>query len=169
MASILILSGPIGAGKTTVARALLDAATPPTAYVEGDVFWSFLVKPEPRTRQRNIQTIMRAMVRTAAAMAGDGWDVLLDFSIPPAFAARAVTRLKDLDVRYVELRADLATCAERAAGRAEGVIADYQPYEGFHALFDADDRFVVRTDDKGPSETAAIIRQGLAAGHFRLG
>ncbi len=53
MSAVVMLSGPIGAGKTTVARELVDIWPGPLAYIEGDRFWSFLVKPaegDPRTR-----------------------------------------------------------------------------------------------------------------------
>lgn len=168
MGSILILSGPIGSGKTTVAKALLENAIPPTAYIEGDVFWSFLAKPPPSARQRSFPTIMRAMFRSASALAGDGWDVILDFSIPPPFAAGAAARVPELDVRYVELHASLEICAARSASRAEGAIADYRPYADFFDAFNADPRFVVWTDDADPKSAAAAIRDGLAAGRFRL-
>jgi hypothetical protein len=111
---------------------------------------------------------MKAMLRSAAAFAGDGWDVLLDFSIPPAFAAGAAARMPDADLRYVELRASLAICAERAARRAEGVIADYEPYADLYAMFAADERFALHTDDASPEEVAVMIRSGMAAGQFRL-
>jgi chloramphenicol 3-O-phosphotransferase len=168
MGSIVVLSGPIGAGKTTVARALLAAAEPPTAYIEGDVFWSFLVKPPRQARQRNFQGLMRAMFRAAAAIAQDGYEVILDFSMPPAFVARASARLSDVDVRYVELRASLEICAQRASTRTEGVIADYGPYADFYAMFDAEDRHVIRNDTTDPEAVAAAIREGLKAGRFRL-
>ena len=44
--SVIFLSGPIGAGKTTVAKALLPLLPAPLAYIEGDTFWSFIRKDE---------------------------------------------------------------------------------------------------------------------------
>jgi uridine kinase len=40
--SVIFLSGPIGAGKTAVARELLHLLPAPLSYIEGDVFWSFI-------------------------------------------------------------------------------------------------------------------------------
>jgi guanylate kinase len=42
--SILILSGPVGAGKSTVARELVSSATGPIAFIEGDTFGPLLSK-----------------------------------------------------------------------------------------------------------------------------
>ena len=54
---IVLLSGPVGAGKTTVAQELIKAAVDPTVYIEGDKFWFFIVKgdkpsEEARTSER---------------------------------------------------------------------------------------------------------------------
>lgn len=168
MGSIVVLSGPVGAGKTTVARALLALAEPPTAYIEGDEFWRFLAKPRPGGPARNIRTVMPAMFRAAAAIATDGYEAILDFSLPPAFVRAASARLPDTPTHYVELRPAPEVCAARAATRAEGVIADYAPYAEFYAAFDAEDRFVIRNDQTTAADVAAEIKAGLADGRFLL-
>jgi uridine kinase len=47
--SVIFLSGPIGAGKTAVARELLQLLPAPLSYIEGDTFWSF-IRIRRRTR-----------------------------------------------------------------------------------------------------------------------
>lgn len=169
MGSIIVLSGPVGSGKTTVARALLTIAEPPLAYVEGDVFWSFIAKPGALGgRQRNFPTIMRAMFRSSAALAAGGYATLLDFSFPLWFLEPARARIENTPVHYIELRPSLATCAARAAARAEGAIADYAPYAEFYDTFAADERLVIRNDDADPADVAAEINAGLADGRFLL-
>src|SRR5579862_9887080 len=88
--SIIVLSGPVGAGKTTVARQMARSADAPTVLVEGDVFWTCIAKGHPgRPRQQGFQTLMRAMIRAAAAFAAEDFQVILDFTIPPWFLSAA--------------------------------------------------------------------------------
>ncbi len=169
MGSLVVISGPIGAGKTTVAKALVKASPPPLAYIEGDDFWRYLAKPRPGGPRRNLQAIMRAMFRAAAAIAADDYEAILDFSMPPAFVRAAAARIPDKPVHYVELRPALEVCASRAANRSEGVIPDYAPYADFYDAFDAEDRFVIRNDTRDPADVAVEIRAGLADGRFRVG
>jgi gluconate kinase len=170
MGSLVVISGPIGAGKTTVARALVDASPPPLAYIEGDDFWRFLAKPRAGGPARNLRAIMPAMFRAAAGIAADDYQAILDLSLPPAFVRAASARLtRDTRVHYVELRPALAVCAARAANRAEGVIADYAPNADFYDAFDAEERHVIRNDAADPADVAADIIAGLADGRFRLG
>ena len=61
MGSVIMLSGPVGAGKTTVARELIALLPGPISYIEGDTFWSFIAKAEKRARRENFPVIMRAM------------------------------------------------------------------------------------------------------------
>jgi chloramphenicol 3-O-phosphotransferase len=167
--SIIVISGPVGAGKSTVAKALVRAATAPTAYLEGDVFWTFLARPISGGPRRNLQSMMRAMTRAAAAFAADDYEVILDFSIPPAFLERAAARLGETELHFVVLKPALAVCAARAASRSEGVIADYDAYADFYVMFDAADRHVIANDDLAPEDVAARIRAGVSAGAFRFG
>lgn len=37
-------SGPVGAGKTTVAKELVALLPAPVSYIEGDIFWYFVAK-----------------------------------------------------------------------------------------------------------------------------
>jgi len=170
MGSIVVLTGPVGAGKTTVARELVKSAAAPTAFIEGDVFWSFIARaPAGRPRQRSFQTIMRAMFRSAAAFAADDFEAILDFTMPPAFLERAAARVESTRVHLVILRPSEPVCAARAAARSEGVILDYGPYRDLYALFDGAERHVIRNDAISPTAAAAAIREGLAAGTFRIG
>ena len=126
-----MLSGPIGAGKTTVARELLVLLPAPVSYIEGDTFWSFIDKPHSRDRREVFQVIMRAMTAAAIPFARSGYEVLLDFSIPPQFLGTARKILKEVPLNYVVLRPSLSVCETRAASRAEGRIIDICQASGF--------------------------------------
>ncbi|MGH9688243.1 MAG: AAA family ATPase [Candidatus Acidiferrales bacterium] len=168
MGAVIMLSGPVGAGKTTVARELIPKLEGPVSYIEGDTFWSFIAKPENWSRRENFPVIMRAMTAAALPFARSGFDVLIDFSVPPEFLDTARKILKDVPLDFVVLRPSQAVCEARAAGRAEGRIADYTPYRSFYSLFDAATRFTICEDEAEAAIVAARICNGLSAGTFRV-
>jgi chloramphenicol 3-O-phosphotransferase len=167
MGAVTILSGPIGAGKTAVSKELIALSPGPLASIEGDQFWSFLVKRGERDRREDFRAIMRAMTSAAGSLARTGHDVLLDFSIPPPFVPSAQKILREAPLNYIVLRPPLEICEARARDRAEGKILKYD--RGFYALFAADARHVVEPDNgESPRAIAESIVQDLKAGRFRV-
>ena len=56
--SIIILSGPIGSGKSTVAQELIPSSPAPVVYIEGDKFWFFLAKGfETKGRSKTLEPL----------------------------------------------------------------------------------------------------------------
>lgn len=81
---IIFISGPVGAGKTTVAKELVKSSSHPVTCIEGDQFWFFIAKGgDVRGRSKNFKTIMSAMTAAAVPYALAGYEVIVDFSIPP--------------------------------------------------------------------------------------
>lgn len=162
---VTILSGAVGSGKTSVARHLLPLLPEPACYIEGDTFWSFVARPGTREKRENFRVIMRAMTAACIPFARSGFAVLLDFSIPPDFLPTARAILKEVPFDYVVLHPGLTECSRRAAGRNEGRILDYKPYESFHDLFTGV-KGAIADETATPEEIAAQIHAGLAAGAF---
>lgn len=165
---VVMLSGPVAAGKTTVARLLLPLLPGPWAYLEGDTFWSFIAKAEKRSPRENFPVIMRSMTAAAIPFARSGFDVLLDFSIPPDFLPTARKILKEVPLDFVSLRPSIELCTRRAAGRSEGRIDDYEPYRSFYALFEKTGTAVIGDDEATAETLAGRVRDGLLAGQFRV-
>jgi gluconate kinase len=170
MGSIVILTGPVGAGKTTVARELIALSPGPMACIEGDTFWSFIAKGAGKGRHHDFRMIMWAMAAAAVPYAAAGYEALLDFSIPPWFleTVRKVIKRREVPVDYVVLRPSEAVCAARAAARADGKIPDYAPYHDLYVSFDDAAGNILRDDAGSAKVVAASIRDGLDAGRFRL-
>jgi hypothetical protein len=171
MTSIILLSGPVGAGKSTVAPALVAASTGPMACIEGDLFWSFIARTPPKhTRRKSFRMIMLSMVASALPIARSGFETIVDFSIPPWFldTAHAIAAARDVPLHYVALCPPEPICAARAAARAAGAIPDYQYYHDLYAEFDTDPRTILRDGATDPAALAERIRRGLDEGKFRL-
>ena len=164
--SVILLSGPIGSGKTTVARQLIALLSPPVFYIEGDTFWPFFVNRDMHSRREQFRFMMRSMTAAAVPLAKEGYQVIVDFSIPPDFIDTARKIVKDLPLHFVLLRPSLDVCAKRAATRQDGRITDYNG--GFYELFEATKWNAICDDQADARELAVRIRDGLDRADFRV-
>ena len=166
--SVIFLSGPIGAGKTAVAKALLPLLPAPLSYIEGDTFWSFIRKNDERAVTDNFPVLVRSMTAAAVPLARSGFRVLIDFSIPPTFVQTARKILKEVQFDFVLLRPSLEVCAKRAASRAEGAIRDFAMLKNFYARFEEGTVESICDDNADPESLARLIADGLNQGRFRM-
>jgi len=165
--SVIFLSGPIGAGKTAVARELLPLLPAPLCYIEGDTFWSFIRKGGERGPRENFPVLVRSMTAAAIPFARSGFRVLIDFSIPPGYLDTARKILKEVPFDFVLLRPSLEVCVKRAASRKEGAITDERVTD-FYPLFEGGGVESICDDDAGPASLARRIAEGLNEGRFRV-
>ncbi|MGH9534215.1 MAG: phosphotransferase-like protein [Terriglobales bacterium] len=165
---VVLLTGPVAAGKTTVARELQKILPPPVAHIEGDAFWPFIPPPVAAHREEMFPVLMRAMTAAAIPFARSGCRVLLDFSIPPAFYPTARKILKEIPLQAVVLLPRLAVCETRARGRVECPLDDYGMYREFYALFQEGSASALCDDAASATALALRIRDGLAEGRYRL-
>jgi len=111
---------------------------------------------------------MRAMTASAIPFARSGFDVVLDFSIPPQFLSVARKILKEVPLKYVVLRPSEVVCSARAATRQEGTISDYSKYSDFYLLFEGFDHYTISDDEADAAVIAALVLDGLNNGRFRV-
>ncbi len=166
--SVIFLSGPIGAGKTTVAQELLPLLPAPLSYIEGDTFWSFINKSGERGLRDNFPVLVRSMTAAAVPLVRSGFVVVIDFSIPPAYVDIARKILKEVPFDFVLLRPSLQVCVARASSRKIGAITDHARLKNFYALFEDGSIEPICDDNADPASLAQQIAEGLKQGRFRV-
>ena len=165
---VIFLSGPIGAGKTAVAKELVQLLPAPLSYIEGDTFWSFIKKEGERSFRDIFPVLVRSMTAAAVPLARSGLPVLIDFSIPPLFVDTARKILKEVPFDFVLLRPSLEVCAKRASTRKEGAITDIERLKNFYARFEEGNIEAISDDSADPASLARRIAEGLNQGRFRV-
>ena len=170
---LIVVTGPPGAGKSTVARGLADHFNP-SALIAGDVFFGFLargaVRPWLAEANEQNEVVIKAAAAAAGRYAAAGYTTVFDGVIGPWFLPTfaAATGLERLD--YLVLLPTVELCVERVATRAGHGFTDEPATRQMHlqfALAEVDRRHVLRDPPRQPEEVvdevlAALGSDGLA-------
>lgn len=181
-ASILVITGPPGAGKTTISR-LVAETVDPSVHLEGDVFWHFIrrgyIEPWRVESGEQNRIVVRAVARAAGAYAAGSYTVILDWILGPWFVDEFLANLSTatLQVDYLVLRPSLEVALQRATsdtvdrrpwwGRPLGIEAARQMHEQFAEL-GIYEPHVLDSTEQTPEETARIARDLLSSGSLGL-
>ena len=120
MGRLLLITGPPGAGKSTVARIVADRAKR-SVLVSGDTFFGFLARGaiQPWLAESNEQNeiVTRAAASAASTYAASGYSTVYDGVVGPWFLPvfLSATTLEQLD--YVILLPDVESCVRRVETR----------------------------------------------------
>jgi len=170
-APIILLSGPPGAGKSTIAQQLVSLMPGQVANIEGDTFWKFFAKGfDVPGRRENFKTIITSMLVAAMPYARAGYTTIIDFCIPPWFlnTAFTLTQTRQIPLDYIVLYPPEELCAKRAATRQEGIIDDYAIFKEFYASFNDATRHIINDDTADAAALANRIKAELEEGRFRV-
>jgi predicted kinase len=172
----VILTGPSGAGKSTVGTHVARTFDP-GVHLRGDAFLhviarGFIAPWLPASRHQN-ETVQSAITAAATRYAAGGYTVVLDWVLGPWALEQlaAETGNADVDVHYVVLRPDEATCLARATARPAPELVDPEPvlriFDSFRDLGPYE-RHVVDSTALTAEETAAQVLGAVETGSHRL-
>jgi predicted kinase len=161
---LLIVTGPAGVGKSTVSRMVASSVAKSVHLRIDDFLWSVVggyVHPWlPEAREQN-EVIGGAVIAAAMQFLAAGYTVVVDGTVFPDSLeelGRACVR-RGVPLHYVVLRADLATCVDRAASRnADGT--DAKQIADVHARFETvgpHERHVVEAVATAEEVAAAVL------------
>lgn len=169
MGSLVVVTGPPGAGKSTVAQVLASEADH-SVLVEGDSFFRFLASGAvdpwlPASHDQNT-IVTRAAAAAAGAFALGGYATVYDGVVGPWFLPTfgAATQLEQLD--YVILLPSVDICVRRVATRRGHGFTDEPATRKMHAEFAGAriaERHVLRDPPENPAEVAVLIESVRAA------
>jgi cytidylate kinase len=168
---ILVITGPPGAGKTSVSEALV-ARTERSVLVDGDAFFGFVrrgrVPPwEPAADRQNC-AVIRAVGAAAEQFAVAGFFTVVDGVIGPWFLEAFLEHVTH-PVGYVILRPSAEVAMKRAVARDMPALVDPVPisdmFNAFSAL-DDHERFVIYSTLMDTQETTDAIVRLILKGEF---
>ncbi len=168
-----MVTGPPGAGKSTVARLLVEAF-PTSALVQGDAFFTFVrggwIEPWMREAHGQNETVIAASAAATGRFAAGGYSVVYDGVIGPWFLP-AFTRATGVrEVEYVVLLPPEDVCLARVATRVGHGFTDADAARRMHREFataEVQERHVLRDADGKPADVAAEILERRARGQLR--
>lgn len=172
---ILLLTGPPGGGKTTVAGLVADRL-PMSVHLVADTFWhhvrSGYVLPWLPAAHRQNEVVLEAVAAAARQFANGGYAVVVDGVVGPWLLAPFLRQADTgQDVHYVVLRPDEQTALARAKARAAPALVDDVPLRHMYAEFSAlgeYERYVVDTSQMSPDDTADHALRLLSGDTHRL-
>ncbi|HEV2887943.1 MAG TPA: AAA family ATPase [Jatrophihabitans sp.] len=170
MTELIVIAGPPGAGKSTVARILADGFAR-SALVVGDDFFAFVRQGyiDPWLDEANQQNdvVIRAAAAATGRLVTGGYQVVYDGVIGPWFSAAFLAATGLEEMHYAVLLPSLDCCQARVTDRTGHGFSDLAATEQVHRQFAGagiDERHLFTDDRDDPDTTAARVRARISDG-----
>jgi len=174
--AVIVVSGPPGAGKSTVAAALAQRCEL-GVLLRGDDLWAAIrsgfVDPWLPEAEHQNSTVIDAMAAACARFADGGYTVVLDAVVGPWYLERLIDGLRPAGVHtyYVVLRPDEETAVSRATGREDHSFTEPEPVRQMYREFahlGALESHVIDTTSFSPAEVVGAVEVGVGDRRFRV-
>jgi predicted kinase len=177
--TIIIVTGPPGAGKSTIA-ARLATRYPEAVHLHTDDFWQYIVSGGippylPESDAQN-HTVVEVIAGAAVTYARGGFVVVVDGVVGPWILEHYTRPIReedpDLELHYVVLRPDRAETLARAQSRtAPDALVDAAPvlslWDQFSDLGELS-AHVIDSTHLEPEDTVEAVAAAIASGRYRL-
>ncbi len=173
MSDLIVVTGPPGAGKSTVAPSL-SRQFDPSALVAGDVFFAFIdqgfLAPWTSEAHRQNEVVIDAAAAAAGRLARGGYTVVYDGVIGPWFVQAFAAAAAISSLHYVILLPPEELCLERVRVRADHGFRDQEAARHMYREFatvSVHPRHV-HAGTQDAASTATILRERVLDGSLRI-